>query len=87
MPGGGRTILPGHRVVAFYGQASTDALGILGAGTPGSQARKLVQQAKAYDLGDVPIMPEFELITVVATRHPGPDGLYARAIPGQTEVL
>jgi transcriptional regulator with XRE-family HTH domain len=76
LPGGGRTILPGHRVVAFYGQARTDALGILGAGTPGSQARKLLQQAKAYDLGDVPIMPEFELITVVAASHPGPDGLY-----------
>jgi hypothetical protein len=76
LPGGGRTILPGHRVVAFYGQARTDALGILGAGTPSSQARMLVRQAKAYDLGDVPIMPEFELITVVASRHPGPDGLY-----------
>jgi transcriptional regulator with XRE-family HTH domain len=76
LPDGSRTILPGHRVVAFYGQARTSELGILGGGTPDSQADELLKQAKAYDLGDVPMMPEFELIAVVASRHPGPDGLY-----------
>jgi hypothetical protein len=35
LPRGGRTLLPGQRVVAYYGAPQDDELGILGIGSPG----------------------------------------------------
>jgi len=76
LPWGGRVILPGHRIVAYYGSARTDALGVLGGGTPDQEAAKLIREAKNYELGTTPVVPTFELIATVASFHPGPDGQY-----------
>src|SRR4051812_47048084 len=42
LPRGGRTIFPGHRVIAYYGGSAGPGLGILGAGTP-DQAADAIQ--------------------------------------------
>ena len=39
--GGLTTIMPGHRVVAYYGDGSTDVLGTLGVGTPAQALDRL----------------------------------------------
>jgi hypothetical protein len=76
LPGGGRTILPGRRVVAFYGNPRDRELGELGIGTPLQAARRLVRQARPYARPSRPVLPALELISTVATAAPGPDGLY-----------
>ena len=47
LPGGGRHIFPGRRVVAFYGNPADDQLGVLGIGSPARAARRLLRQALA----------------------------------------
>lgn len=75
LPLGGTRIFPEHRVVAFYGTPKTSRLGILGIG-PQRAAAKLLKQASAYDRGDRPVLPAFEVIATVASSHPGEDGRY-----------
>jgi hypothetical protein len=75
LPRGGTAILPRYRVVAFYGTARTERLGVLGAGTPDQEARKLLRQTRIYRY-DRPVLPVFELIATVASFHPGDDGKY-----------
>jgi hypothetical protein len=75
LPRGGRQIFPDYRVVAFYGAARTDDLGILGIG-PDLALERLVDQAKAYERPDRPVLPAFELIATLASGAPGPDGKY-----------
>jgi hypothetical protein len=76
LPGGGRRLFPDRRVVAFYGNPRDDELGALGIGTPAQAARKLLAQAKPYNLKARPVLPAMELITTVATAAPGPSGEY-----------
>jgi hypothetical protein len=81
LPGGGRTILPGKRVVAFYGAPQAEELGELGIGSPASAGRRLLKQAGAYEAAGQPIMPAMELIAVIAAAHPGEDGMYRTRQP------
>jgi hypothetical protein len=76
LPGGGRTIFPQRRVVAFYGNPADDELGALGIGTPDQAAAKLARVAKSYARKTRPVLPCLELITTVAAAAPGSDGLY-----------
>jgi hypothetical protein len=76
LPRGGRSILPEHRVVAFYGAPQSAELGALGIGRPDAAARRLARQAKAYGRARRPVLPALELITVIAAAHPGDDGMY-----------
>jgi hypothetical protein len=76
LPGGGRRLFPDRRVVAFYGNPRDDELGALGIGTPAQAGRRLVAQAKPYDLKARPVLPAMELISTVATAAPGDAGLY-----------
>jgi hypothetical protein len=76
LPGGGRRLFPDRRVVAFYGNPRDDELGALGIGTPAQAGRRLIAQAKPYDLKARPVLPAMELITTVATAAPGEAGLY-----------
>lgn len=76
LPGGGRRLFPDRRVVAFYGNPRDDELGALGIGTPAQAARKLLKQAKPYNLKARPVLPAMELISTVATAAPGPSGEY-----------
>jgi hypothetical protein len=74
LPRGGRTILPGNRVVAFYGAPQDRELGVLGIGTPRVAARKLERQARPYARPGHPVLPAFELIAAIVTSEAGDGG-------------
>ncbi|HEY2225542.1 hypothetical protein [Actinomycetospora sp.] len=76
LPRGGTTIFPNYRVVAYYGTADTDRLGVLGAGTPEEAATKLEQAATPFASPGRTVQPAMELIVGVADGSPGPDGDY-----------
>jgi hypothetical protein len=76
LPRGGRRIFPDHRVVAYYGAPQSDELGALGIGHPAAAALRLIRQARPYDRPRRPLLPAFELITVIANADPGQDGRY-----------
>lgn len=84
LPGGGRTLFPGRRVVAFYGNPADDELGALGIGTPDQAAAKLKKVAKSYERASRPVLPCLELITTVAAAAPGDDGKYRIQVPEKT---
>jgi hypothetical protein len=76
LPRGGTSVLPEHRVVAFYGAPQSRELGALGIGTPNGAARRLAREARRYRRGDRAELPALELITVIANADPGDDGMY-----------
>jgi hypothetical protein len=71
LPRGGRTILPGNRVVAFYGAPQDPELGVLGIGSPRRAARRLERQARPYGRPGRPVLPAFELIAAIVTSEAG----------------
>ncbi len=77
LPFGGRTILPGRRIVAYYGAAQTPNMGVLGEAAPERIAPRLLKQAAAYDGYGAPVTPAFELIATIAQQAPGPSGTYS----------
>jgi hypothetical protein len=81
LPGGGRTIFPGRRVVAFYGNPQDAGLGILGIGRQSTMLAKLRKQAAPYARKTRPVLPALELITTVAAASPGADGSYTLHTP------
>ncbi len=76
LPGGGRTIFPTHRVVAFYGAPQDKQLGILGIGDLDNAAAKLERVGRSYERKTRPVLKAFELISTIANAHPGDDGMY-----------
>ena len=84
LPGGGRTIFPARRVVAFYGAPQDKALGILGIGDLDGAAAKLRRVARSYERKSRPVLPAFELISTIANAAPGADGLYRTHQSAQT---
>jgi len=78
LPGGGRTIFPDRRVVAFYGAPQDPGLGALGIGSPRAAARRLRRQARPYARKGRPVLPAFELIATVVQADPGKDGDHAQ---------
>jgi hypothetical protein len=76
LPRGGRRIFPRFRVVGFYGAPQDEELGALGIGTPAQAAKRLRQVARPYRRLGRPVLPAFELITVIANAHAGRDGQY-----------
>ena len=74
------TLLPGMpRLVTWYGQPDSRALGILGEfDDPREMIGGLKAQAEAYTAADPmhPAIPTLELIASVASDTPGKDGLY-----------
>jgi hypothetical protein len=74
LPRGGRTILPGKRVVAFYGAPQDRELGVLGIGTTRLAAEKLERQARPYARPGRPVLPAFELIAAIVTSEAGDGG-------------
>lgn len=84
LPGGGRQIFPGHRVVGFYGHPSDDELGELGIGSPDSAGRRLLKQIKPYERKSRPVLPAMELLASVATSDGGDSGDYSRRTDNAT---
>lgn len=75
LPRGGTSLLPEHRLVAFYGAPQSEELGILGIGSPEEAAKRLEEQARPYGR-DRPVLPVLELLATIAASDPGDDGLY-----------
>ena len=48
LPMGGRTIYPGHILVAYYGTAGTGALGVLGEDSPDRVTDRLREAARPF---------------------------------------
>ncbi len=67
--------------MAYYGAPGTDALGVLGRGTPDQAAAAIERQAAQYARFGRPVQPAMELIATVAQGGPGRDGLYSKPIP------
>ncbi len=84
LPGGGRRVLPQHRLVGFAGAPSSEAFGRLGIGDLDDRARQIKRLGRDYD-DDRDVLPVFELITVVALADAGSEGLY-RSRLGDDEV-
>lgn len=76
-------LLPGHRIVAYYGAADTPAMGVLGTGSIAQIEPKLLRQAAAYRKYG-PVIPAFELIAVEAQRDGGYDGAYSAGFDSST---
>ena len=78
LPGGGRTLFPGHRLVALYGHPGGGALGVLGEQGLSAAIARAKAVAKPYRaLSSVPVVPAFEIIATVATGSGGPDHDYS----------
>ncbi len=83
LPRGGRTVLPGHLVVAYYGIVGTS--NILGrTNNPKADADGVERQARAYAKFGQPVLPAFELVTTIASPYPGPHGTYSSPVDPST---
>lgn len=79
LPRGGRTLLPGHLIVAYYGVVGTS--NILGqTGSPEADAAGVEHRAAAYTHFGEPVQPAFELVTTVASPYAGKDGSYSSPV-------
>jgi hypothetical protein len=73
-------ILPGQRVITFYGNPQTPGMGVLGQRTPEQMLAALDQQAQQYVAADpsTPVKLALHLVSTITTDTPGPDGMYRR---------
>ena len=83
LPGGGRSIFPERRVVAYYGAPQDRELGALGIGRPARVARRLKRQARGYEQPERPVLPAFELIATIVHADPGEDGDHSARQPSK----
>ena len=82
LPGGGRTLFPGHRLVALYGHPGTPGLGVLGQQGLTASVTRARHLAAAYrPLSKGPVIPAFEIIASVAEGSPGLGGSYSSVTP------
>ena len=81
LPGGGITLFPGRRFVAFYGSPATFRLGLLGEQGPEQTMERLRPYLAEYQVpGGDPVLPAFELIATVAASAPGGDNDYSNEL-------
>ncbi len=74
---GPNSILASKRVVSYYGNPNTGAMGVLGRYDPETVVAKLKEQAAEYvALSRKPVQPALHFIAAVAQASPGSDGLY-----------
>lgn len=71
-------ILPGRRIVAYYGNPLSKRMGILGELPPDQMLARLDKEVAAWQKADpsTPVQPALHLIVVVAQGAPGRDGKY-----------
>jgi hypothetical protein len=77
------SILPSHRIVAFYGNPLSARMGILGALPPQAMLAKLDTEVAAWQAADpaTPVVPALQLIVSVAQGSAGRDGMYRLRMP------
>jgi len=79
LPRGGRTLFPGHLIVASYGIVGTS--NVLGRTLdPEADAAGIERAAAAFAPFSRPVQPAFELVTTIASPDPGPGGTYSSPI-------
>lgn len=71
-------LLPGHRIVAFYGNPLSRRMGILGELDPEPMLAKLDREVAAWRAADpsTPVLPALHLIATVAQGSAGRDGMW-----------
>lgn len=76
-PNGG-ALLPFNRIVAYYGNFSAPAMGVLGQFPPDEMLARLQAEADKWRAADptTPVIPSLDYIAIVAQGSPGPNGLY-----------
>lgn len=85
-PGGGTTLFPSHRLVAFYGAPASPTLGVLGEAPPEALWARLTAAAAPFSSPNTVVVPSFELIAYTAQAAPGPNGTYAAELrPSQLD--
>lgn len=72
------SILPSHRIVAFYGNPLSKKMGILGALPPAQMLARLDTEVAHWRAADptTPVVPALQLIVSVAQGQAGRDGMY-----------
>lgn len=77
------SILPGKRIVAYYGNPLSKKMGILGELPPDEMLSRLDKEVAAWNKADpsTPVQPALHLIVVVAQGSPGRDGKYRLRMP------
>jgi hypothetical protein len=77
------SILPGKRIVAYYGNPFSKRMGVLGEYAPDEMLAMLDAEVKAWTQADptTPVQPALHLIAVVAQGGPGTDGKYRARMP------
>lgn len=77
------SILPGKRIVAYYGNPLSKRMGVLGEYAPELMLHMLDAEVKAWTEADpsTPVQPALHLIAVVAQGGPGSDGKYRARMP------
>ena len=77
------SVLPGCRIVAYYGNPLSKRMGVMGQYPPAQMLAMLDSQAKAFERADTtkPVIRALELITPVAQGSPGAKGLWRMRMP------
>ena len=76
-PGGGIDLIDGTRFIAFYGNPTTPALGVLGEQGPTAALERLAPIVAEYEADGTLGVPTFEIIVTVADAVAGDDGDYS----------
>lgn len=71
-------LLPSHRIVAYYGNPRSAAMGVMNEQDRATVLADLRGQTARYAAADTsrPVIPAFDLIAALALRDPGRDGTY-----------
>ena len=78
LPGGGRVLFPGRRLVAIYGHPGDDNLGVLGEQPVDAALQRASEVAAGYHgISPEVVIPTFEIITTIASSEAGADGDYS----------
>jgi hypothetical protein len=81
-------LLPGHRIIAFYGNPLSRRMGVLGEYEPEQMLQRLDREVAAWRAADpaTPVLPALHLIATVAQGSAGSDGKW-RARMGDSLIM
>jgi hypothetical protein len=80
-------ILPGKRIIAYYGNLYSTKMGVLGEYPEAEMFRRLDEEIKKWEEADpnTPVQPALDYIAVTAQGSAGEDGMYRFRMP-DTEI-
>ncbi|MGH7175182.1 MAG: hypothetical protein ACREGR_02400 [Minisyncoccia bacterium] len=76
-------LLPAHRIVAYYGNFYSTAMGVLGEYPPDQVLAMLASTSAMWEAADpsTPVIPAIDYIAVTAQGSAGADGMYRARMP------